>query len=406
MNARVLPRVAYGRGVDRLAAWWSAWTGGGTRAVLAVDVPLALMLGGLAALGSWEAAADHGLRLGPAGFGLVVVATAALAVRRRWPLVALGVSLGATLAYLTLGYPYSSILQLTAAAAYSVGAWCSGRVSLAAVLVSVGIHVSIGSWLGGTPWPAFGTVPLALVWLVLPWLAGVAVRGYRRVRERAAEAERQGHAYRERLRMAQEVHDIVGHSLAVINMQAGVALHVLDRRPERAAEVLRTVRETSAQALAELRFALGDPAWTAVGPEPGRRPLPGLEGLAALVEATEHDGLTVRLVVSGQRMALPAAIDLTGYRTVQESLTNVVRHAAANRATVEIGYGPDAVTVTVTDDGRGPAPAAGAGRGLVGMRERVTAVGGTLTTGPGPAGGFRVHAVLPLTDGGDVSTAW
>jgi len=165
-----------------------------------------------------------------------------------------------------------------------------------------------------------------------------------------------------RLRTAQEVHDIVGHSLAVINMQAGVALHVLDRRPERAAEVLRTVRKTSAQALAEVRVALGRPA-------------------------------------------VPAAVDLAGYRIVQESLTNVVRHAAASRAAVEVVYDDGMVTVTVTDDGRGPRASAGTGRGLVGMRERAAAVGGSLTAGAGPAGGFQVRAALPLTEGGGLSTA-
>jgi len=377
--------------------------------VLAIDTGFALVLGGLAALGSWDAADDRGLRLGPDAFTLVAVATIGLTLRRRWPLVALGTTLAATLAYLALGYPYSSILQLAAVAAYSVGAWCSGRVSAAATLASVAVYVPFGWWLGSSPWPGLGPAPLALAWLELPWLVGVAVRAHRRVRARMAEAERQSHVYQERLRMAQEVHDVVGHSLAVINMQAGVALHVLDRRPERAAEVLRTVREISAQALGELRGALSraEAAGNAEAEGRGgaRRPAPDLERLPELVEAARHERLQVDLVVVGQRPAtLPAAVDLAGYRIVQESLTNVIRHAGASYARVEIVYGEQDVSVTVSDNGHAPAATISEGRGLVGMRERAMAVGGTFVAGPAPAEGFRVHAVLPLRDGGGPST--
>jgi signal transduction histidine kinase len=414
--------------MDRLAAWWAARTGGRTRTVVAVDGFLALVLGGLALAGSWDAAADRGMRLGLVGAGLVAVAAGGLLVRRLLPLVAFGVSMAATLAYLGLGYTYSPILQLSSVAVYSVGAWCSERVSLAAVAVAVGAYVPGALWAGGTPWPAFGVGPLAAVWLVVPWLLGMAVRAHRRVKDRAADAVRREHVYAERLRIAQEVHDVVGHSLAVINMQAGVGLHVLGRRPERAAEALRAVRQTSAHALDELRATLaplGEPPpgaasagsrqrGTAAGSRqrgtavPDRQPTPGLARLAELVEAMHAGGLRVELIVEGPRQVLPAAVDLAGYRIVQESLTNVVRHAAADRAIVRVTYEAETVSVTVSDDGRGtpspahpgfgrPAASGDAGRGLVGMRERAAAVGGTFTAGAGAGGGFEVRAVLPMT---------
>jgi signal transduction histidine kinase len=344
--------------------------------------------------------------LGVAGFALVAVAAGGLVVRRVWPPAALGVSLAATLLYLAIGYPYSSILQLSSVAAYSVGGWCSARISVAAITVAMAVYVPVAWWTGGTPWPAFGVGPLAAVWLALPWLAGLAVRAYRRVKARAADAERREHVYRERLRVAHEVHDVVGHSLAVINMQAGVALHVLDRRPERAAAALRAVRQTSASALDELRITLAPLRGPAPGTDgrpgsvPDRQPAPGLTRVAALVEAVNHDGLRVELIVEGRRRVLPAAVDLAGYRIVQESLTNVVRHATADRAVVRVAYETDTVSVVVTDDGRGATTSGGAGGGLAGMRERVAALGGTFTAGAGASGGFEVRAVLPAAPGG------
>jgi signal transduction histidine kinase len=414
--------VAYRRAMNRLAAWWAARTRGWARTVVAVDGLLALVLGGLALEGSWEAAGDRGMRLGLFGVGLVVIAAGGLVVRRVWPLVALGVSMASTLTYLVIGYPYSPILQLSSVAAYSVGAWCSERVSLAAAAVAIGAYVPCAVWAGGTPWPAFGVGPLAAVWLVVPWLAGMAVRAHRRVKARAADAVQREHVYAERLRIAQEVHDVVGHSLAVINMQAGVGLHVLERRPERAAQALRAVRQTSAQALDELRATLAPLGEPPPGAEPAdsrqrgpavsdRQPAPGLARLAELVEAMNSEGLRVELIVEGSRQLLPAAVDLAGYRIVQESLTNVVRHAAAARAIVRVTYEAETVSLTITDDGRGtpvtahqrfarPAGSGDAGRGLVGMRERAAAVGGTFTAGAGADGGFEVRAVLPTTGHG------
>ncbi|WP_051807876.1 sensor histidine kinase [Actinoplanes subtropicus] len=362
-----------------VTAWWATVTGGGERAAPTVDASLAALLGVLAALGARESAGDHGMRLGAAGFALVVVAAAALAVRRRWPLAALGVSVAATLGHLALGYPYSSILQLAAVAAYSAGAWRAPRVSGAAVLAAVVVTLPAASATGRL-------VLLPAAWLVAPWLAGVAVRAYRGAARRAAEAEERQRQYRERLLFAQEVHDVVGHSLAVINLQAGVALHVLDRRPERAAEALRAMRQASDQALRELRATL----------EPLDEPPAGLARVADLVEAVNHGGLHATLLIAGARPQVPPAVEVAGYRIVREALTNVVRHAAAERATVRLDYAPESVTVTVSDEGKGPAGPIAEGRGLAGMRERAGAVGGTLAAGPRAAGGFEVRAELPL----------
>jgi signal transduction histidine kinase len=191
------------------------------------------------------------------------------------------------------------------------------------------------------------------------------------------------------------VHDVVGHSLAVINMQAGVALHVLDQRPDQAATALRAMRQASAAALADLRVTLAP-----VDGEPDRRPPPGLTQAAELIAAVRRGGLPVDLHVDGVPPAVvPAPVDLAAYRILQESLTNVVRHAGTCRATVRIRYDADAVVVAVDDDGRGADPSSAGGRGLIGMRERAAAVGGTLHAGPA-GGGFQVRATLPITGGG------
>jgi signal transduction histidine kinase len=381
--------------VQRLSARWAWLSGGGVRPVLLVDGLLAAVLGGLAMQGSWSTAADRGLRLDITGYALVGVAAAGLVVRRRWPLAALGISFGATLAFLGSGYPYSPILQLVSVAMYSVAAWCPERISLAALAITIGAYLPLAWIEGGTPWPEFGVVPLAAVWLAMPWVVGVAARAYRRVRTRAAEAERRGYLYEERLRIAREVHDVVGHGLAVINLQAGVALHVLEKRPERAAQALRAMRQTSAQALEELRAELATPPQAAPGQD--RRPAPGLERVAELVDAVCQGGIPVDLVVEGTRPPIAAAVDLAGYRIVQESLTNVVRHAGASRALVRVVYTRDAVSVTIADDGRGAVTPDRRGRGLLGMAERAATVGGSMRAGPGPTGGFEVRAVLPAS---------
>jgi signal transduction histidine kinase len=213
-----------------------------------------------------------------------------------------------------------------------------------------------------------------------------------RARARAEQERRQ--QSEERLRIARELHDVLGHHLSLINVQAGVGLHLLDSRPEQAREALTAIKSASAEALREVRTVLG-----VLRPEDEqapRAPAPGLDGLA---ELTAEAGLPVTVRRTGQPRPLPAEVDRAAYRIVQEALTNVRRHAGTGvSAEVIVGYEPGAVRVVVTDDGVGPgAPveASDEGNGIAGMRARAAALGGTLSAGPAPGGGFRVEATFP-----------
>jgi signal transduction histidine kinase len=195
---------------------------------------------------------------------------------------------------------------------------------------------------------------------------------------------------------------VVGHGLAVINMQAGIALHVIGKRPDQAETALQAIRTASKDALEELRGTL------AVFRQPDgaapRRPVAGLDQLDTLVKEMANGGLPVDLEVSGEQPAVAGPVSLAAYRIVQESLTNVLRHAGPATATVRVAYQPDAVDLEIVDDGRGvdgsgqgSVPGRG-GHGIIGMRERAAALGGTLEAGPRPGGGFRVAAHLPVQD--------
>jgi signal transduction histidine kinase len=230
-------------------------------------------------------------------------------------------------------------------------------------------------------------------------VAEVAMAGRQRrlaaERSRAEEARRR--AGEERMRIARELHDVLAHNISLINVQAGVALHLMDEQPGQSRSALQAIKQASNDALGELRSVLdvlrqGDEA-------PPRAPASGLAHLDSLVAGAGATGLEVRTRIEGTPRPLPAGTDLAAYRIVQESLTNVTRHAGPASATVLVRYGRDHLTVQVDDDGRGPAATNGpSGNGIRGMRERVGALGGQLTTGPRPGGGFRVLAHLPLDD--------
>jgi signal transduction histidine kinase len=197
------------------------------------------------------------------------------------------------------------------------------------------------------------------------------------------------------MRIARELHDVLAHNISLINVQAGVALHLMDEQPGQSRSALAAIKQASNDALGELRSVLdvlrqGDEA-------PPRTPASGLAHLERLVAGAEATGLQVRTRVDGTPRPLPAGTDLAAYRIVQEALTNVTRHAGPASATVLIAYGENDLTVQVDDDGRGPVAAGnGSGNGIRGMRERVAALGGELAAGPRPGGGFRVKARLPL----------
>jgi signal transduction histidine kinase len=325
------------------------------------------------------------------GYALLVLAIAPLVVRRRWPVAVLAVSTVAVAGYLVGAYPYGPVLIGYVLAMYSVAVRLPIRpaaVAAAASLLVLSAHILVP---GG---PGLAGVLPASAWTVVPFAIGVTVRLNREATARARADQARRQADDERIRIAQEVHDVVGHGLAAINMQAEIALHLLPKRPEQAEAALAAISRTSREALDELRVTLA-----VVRRGDDRQPAPGLGQVPELRDRLAAAGLAVSVDVAGEPRDLPAAVDLAGYRVVQESLTNVLRHAGPATAAVRIGYGAADVTVEVVDSGRGAggvdAPRDGAGHGIAGMRERVTALGGDLIAGPERGGGFRVYARIP-----------
>lgn len=402
--------MAYARGsgifaLKMVRAGWPRWPGWGPFVVDAVGA--VLLAAALSAVSHWPDAAQPWRHdLNSVGYALICIAAWSLAIRRVWPELALGLTIAATTAYLAAGYPYGPIYVATLVGIYSVAVRHTMRRSLAGCGVALVAYGVAGAF-SASPTGAGG--PLANLYaardllvmgsfvLLVPWAVGTLLRARRESTTRTREEEARRRAYEQRLEIVREVHDVVGHGLAVINMQAGVALHVLDRRPEQGRVALEAIRDSSKEALEELRATL------AVFRQPdegsaSRRPTPGLEQVDALVTAMGDSGLAVDLVVDGDRDAVPASVDQAAYRIVQESLTNVLRHSGSAAATVRIGYQDGDVEVDVTDSGRARpgSPVATDGHGIAGMRERAAAVGGTLDAAPRAEGGFRVHAVLPL----------
>jgi signal transduction histidine kinase len=213
---------------------------------------------------------------------------------------------------------------------------------------------------------------------------------------RIKEEEALRRASEERLRIARDLHDALGHHLSLINVQAGVALHLNEELPDQARTSLTAIKQASKEALTELRSVLdilrqeGEPA--------PRSPTSTLARLDDLVSQAAAAGLEVRMVTEGQVRPLPFGVDVAAFRIVQEALTNVTRHAGEATATVRVSYGERELSLQIDDDGRGPATdgARGTGKGIMGMRERAGALGGELQAGPRPEGGFRVQARLPL----------
>jgi signal transduction histidine kinase len=253
--------------------------------------------------------------------------------------------------------------------------------------------------------PAFyGGLVSVIAIAVIPAMIALLVRGRRESEREVREQERRRYAYEERLRIARDVHDVVGHSLAVITMQAGVALHLLDKeraahpRPDQVASSLEAIKRTSREALAELRTTLE--VFQADSEEP-RSPLPGLARLDDLVDGLRSAGREVTVVreqSDDDLRELPAAVDQAAFRIIQESLTNVVRHAAAAHATVRVIRQDGMLTVEVSDDGRAVSVPPD-GNGIRGMRERARAVGGTVRVTVREPSGLVVRADLPLDEG-------
>ncbi|WBC13453.1 histidine kinase [Micromonospora sp. WMMA1998] len=326
---------------------------------------------------------------------VVLVASGALYARRRYPVAVGAVALVAVSAYGVLLHRPGPVMLVFVVALYTV-------VDEGHLAVAVGLGVaSVVSFAVADSWTRAGAGGNGATLLHAGWLVAVIVgvtrnrRAYLaevRARVRAAEQGKEEEARRrateERLRIARELHDLLGHHLSSINVQASAALHRPD--PERAEAALTAIKQTSKETLRELRTTLGILRAEAVPPAPG------LERLYELVTSAGRCGLVIRTEVAETR-PLPAEVDLTAYRIVQEALTNVTRHAAATTATVRVRPDRDDLLVEVEDDGAGTS--APPGNGILGMGERVRALGGSLTTGAGPAGGFLVRARLPLPPG-------
>jgi signal transduction histidine kinase len=346
-----------------------------------------------------------GGELGVLGWTLLVVAPLTLLARRRFP-VAVGV---ATFAACAVYYPFvgaGSPLLLTFVVGLGTVA-AEGRVVTAAVIAAVAMAATVFGDLVG-PRRHLGDIALFMMlgWLVAAIAVGAVLHGrkayLREAEQRALAAERsreeeaRRRATEERLRIARELHDVLGHNLSLINVQAGAALHRLDRTaagPVEFRDALDAIKSTSRVALQELRATLG--VLRQVDEHAPLTPTPSLAALDDLLDRARAAGLVVRGEVAGDAVPLPSDVDHAAYRIVQEALTNVTRHARAHTAIVRISYGDGEVGVRVDDDGRSAAPGL-VGNGIRGMDERARALGGELTASPRPDGGFTVAARLPI----------
>ncbi|AZM57444.1 two-component sensor histidine kinase [Streptomyces sp. WAC 01529] len=384
--------------------WWNSRTPEGTGPRLPWPTTLALLA--FVQIGSGFAGDGQPDRvaLDPFARVLLLLATAVLLLRHRSPATVAYATTAVTLVYLGAGYPYGPVLLTVAVACFAAVVAGHRRAAWGAVGVLWAGHLLLAHWLyqwlppggdGASPWS--GQLVVA-AWVV----AIVAVSELGRVRreqgdkeraERARAAERR--ADEERLRMARELHDVLAHSISVINVQAGMGLALLDSDPEQARTALTTIKAASKEALGEVRQVLD--TLRAPGEAP-RAPAPGLDRLPELVEQAGSAGLTVDVITQGAPAKVPPGADLAAFRILQEALTNVVRHSGSRHARVLVRHEKAALTLRVDDDGPATgADAGGSGNGLAGMRERAAALGGTIEAGPRPDGGFRVTAVLPLT---------
>jgi signal transduction histidine kinase len=345
----------------------------------------------------WSASCHAATHMDVVGIALLAVGPLALLIRRRHPRAVLAAIFAAALLYVSLGYVQGPIyfsLVVAVVLTARAGDRTAARVAVVAGWV---LFLWLPAALGVTGAPTAVAALSIAAWLAVLLVAGEALGGRR---QRAAEARRarQEEARRkadeERLRIARELHDVLAHHISLINVQSGVALHLMDEQPEQARIALEAINEASADALREVRSALE--ILRGGKEQPPRAPAAGLARLDELVSRASAAGVGVSLEVQGDPRPLPASVDLAAFRIVQESLTNIVRHAEAGTAKVELAYGNSDLTVQIADDGRGPAVRAGGGSGISGMRERATALGGELEAGPQPTGGFRVRARLPL----------
>jgi signal transduction histidine kinase len=390
--------------MDRVRALWRRW-----RASPAGDVAFAVVMTAVIVAGTYGEAhpsqptdkivSGHPVPHTPAGaFLLIAVAGLVLAGRRRYPLTTLAASTSAVATFSLLGYVNGAALLLPTAALYAVAK--TGTVRRAVTAAGVTLMALMGATAAANPFGVTGGGFDLIPGLIAAALsAGLAVnnrRAYIASIQARAEDDARRRVDEERLRIARELHDVVAHTMATINVQAGVAAHVFAQQPDAAAAALQAIKIASKDGLRELRAILNvlrraDETDTAA-------PAPGLAQLDALVASSTRAGLATSLTLTGDVQPLPPEVDLAAYRIVQESLTNAIRHAGPATATVSLTYGDAELQIDVVDTGHGaPATASpGTGHGLIGMRERAASVGGAVAAGPARQGGYQVAARLPL----------
>ncbi|WP_433272374.1 histidine kinase [Actinosynnema sp. CS-041913] len=354
---------------------------------IAVGVAASLLVAGLS---------GHHLATGldPLGHALLIAGGLALAARRRAPVAVLAVTGLSALGYQAVGFDVPVVAYL-----FAVYAAVRAGHRVVAVAGSVLMLATLPLALLASPqhWPVGEAFTQSRDVLQIAWLiaAGAAGEALRQAERRADEAERtreetaRRRADEERLHIARELHDSLTHQISVIKLQAEVAVHLARKRGDEVPEALLAIREAGREAARELRATL------AALRDDDQNPAHGLDHVPELVRRARTTGLDAKLTIEGHRNDVPAAVDRTAYRIVQESLTNIARHAAAATASVRIDYRPDVLVIRVDDDGKATSDTA-PGVGLLGMRERVTALGGRLRAAPRSEGGFTVHAELPV----------
>ncbi|MEV6490282.1 sensor histidine kinase [Actinoplanes sp. NPDC051633] len=336
----------------------------------------------------------------PVAYVWAALITLPIALHRRYPVAAVLVAAAGIVGYAT-GHFTAFPGYAAFAMVFVVSLHCGrgrGLLSFGAMAAALGVSLAMQTSPTVTP----STWVMTLLVLAVAWLAGDNLRVRRqrwealRARARRLEEEREERARQavteERLRIARELHDVVAHAMSVIAVQAGVANHVIDSRPELARQALGTVETHTRAALVEMRRLLGVLRQEGE-PSASLTPSPGLAEVSALVSQFVEAGLQVEMTVTGEAVA-PDGVELSAYRIVQEGLTNVLRHGGP-KATVAITREPGLVTIGIGDDGRPTRSGGKPGHGLVGMRERVAVFGGTLTAQPRPGGGFDLTATLP-----------
>ncbi|MEU9008354.1 sensor histidine kinase [Streptomyces sp. NPDC048479] len=382
---------------------------------LAFDGALALAVLICMVVGSFaDPNGPHGPAFGsrtpePRSLVLMVLVAGALVFRRRNPMPVLVFTTAVSVVELVVGDPAAPVAMSAVIALYTVASRTDRPTTWRVGLLTMAVLTGAAMFFGSTPWYTQENLGI-FAWTGMAGAAGDAVRSRRAfvdaIRERAERAERtreeeaRRRVAEERLRIARDLHDVVAHHIALVNVQAGVAAHVMDRRPDQAKEALAHVREASRSALNELRATVGLLRQSG-DPEAPTEPAPGLDVLDELVITFRQAGLPVEVARADDGIRLPAAVDLAVYRIIQEALTNVRKHAGTDaKAEVSVVRVGHTVEVTVLDNGAGAeGPVDGGGHGLLGMRERVTALGGTLTAAPRYGGGFRVQAILPVKTG-------